>query len=216
MPMYVVFKALLDYINKIKRNDNFMKKIIIAIIAVVLIAAVGVGGYFIYEGTQKDIGIVRVVKEDFNEHDELLEALATRPERYERVLVSDYGMTEKEAAEFYDTYEEWLTYEQVITIQNQTEDNITVYGMNVPNNGKNGVYVCTTVGGELSIPAGGKGPSSFSVLCKNGDLTTDEAKALVDAMTFELVYSKTPDEFDDGTESVEETMVVKFDEVSAK
>ncbi len=189
-----------------------MKKIIIAIVAVVLVAAIGAGGYFLFSG-KDEAGNVYAIKEDFNEHTELLEALATRPERYERVLVSDYGMSEKEAAEFYEAPENWLTYEQVITVINPTEEDITVYGIEVPNNGKGGVYVCTTVGGELSIPAGGNGPASFSVLFENGDLTTDEAKALTDAINVNIIYSKTPTEFDNGTESVEETKTATLGEV---
>lgn len=182
-----------------------MKKAIIAIVAVI-VAAVAVGGYFIFGGKgEPEQAALTVVKDDFTLNDNLLISLIKNPDRYQAKLANEYAMGEKTAAEFYEAPENWLAYEQIIEITNDSEEVITVYGFEVKNNGQNGVYVNTNLGGDLGISPGGTGPASFSVLFSDGDLSTEEAQALVDAMEISVVYSKTPAEYDDGSVSVEET-----------
>ncbi len=183
-----------------------MKKAIIAIVAVIVAAAVAVGGYFIFGGKgEPEQAALTVVKDDFTLNDNLLISLIKNPDRYQAKLANEYAMGEKTAAEFYEAPENWLAYEQIIEITNDSEEVITVYGFEVKNNGQNGVYVNTNLGGDLGISPGGTGPASFSVLFSDGDLSTEEAQALVDAMEISVVYSKTPAEYDDGSVSVEET-----------
>ena len=57
---------------------------------------------------------------------------------------------------------------------------------------------------------GASGTSSFTILCENGELSVDEAKAAIDKMEIKAIYSRTPEEFDDGTESTEETKTVEI------
>ena len=187
-----------------------MKKIIIAIVIVALVAAAGIGAYFIFNDNNSDEFSVRAVREDFVPSHALLERVAQHPERYQDNLATEYEMGEAKAAEFYECPEEWLTYEQLITIYNDSSESITVYGFEVENNGKNGVYLSTSAGGELSIAPGGHGPATFSVFCDNGDLSTDEAKELAEKFDVKVIYSKTPTEYDDGTESVEETQLAQL------
>ena len=185
-----------------------MKKAIIAIVAVAVVIAAAAGVYFaFFAETNENTINVTVVRDDFVTNEPLLAALIMNPDRYESALATEYGLGAEKAAEFYEAPEDWLTYEQIINITNNSEEVITVYGFEVKNNGKNGVYINTNIGGELSISPNGSGPASFSILCDNGDLSTEEAKALVDKMEISLVYSKTPVEYDDGTESVEETQI---------
>ncbi len=186
------------------------KKIIIIVVAVIAFVAIAVGSgvlssHLIEKNKAENTPEVSAITEDFIEDYLLLERLAQHPERYTENLMNEYEMSEKEAKEFYECPEEWLVYGQSVTIHNDSADSITVYGFEVENNGKNGVYLSTSTGGELAIAPGGYGPASFSVLCDNGDLTTDEAKELVSQFKVKVLYSKTPTEFDDGTESVEET-----------
>lgn len=184
-----------------------MKKAIIAIVAVIVVAAVAVGGYFVFFADKEnpDEITLTAIKDDFVLNDNLLVALVRNPDRYQAALANEYGMGENKAAEFYQAPENWLAYEQIIEVTNNSLENITIYGFEVENNGKNGIYVNTKIGGELGISPNGIGPASFSVLFENGDLSTDEAKALLDEMDIKVVYTKSPVEYDDGTESVEET-----------
>lgn len=184
-----------------------MKKAIIAIVAVIVVAAIAVGGYFIFSSDDKNPEEITltVIKDDFVLNDNLLSALIKNPDRYQAALANEYAMGEAKAAEFYESPEEWLSCEQIIEITNNSTESITVYGFEVENNGKNGIYVNTDIGGELGISPGGTGPASFSILYENGDLSTDEAKALLDELDIKIVFSKTPAEYDDGSASVEET-----------
>lgn len=185
-----------------------MKKAIIAIVAVVVVAALAVGGYFIFNKEDKTPAeeiTLTVIKDDFMLNDELLSILMKNPDRHQASLANDYSMGEAKAAEFFEAPEEWLACEQIIEITNNSTESITVYGFEVKNNGYNGIYVNTDIGGELGISPNGVGPASFSILYENGDLSTDEAKLLLDELKISVVYTKTPAEYDDGTESVEET-----------
>lgn len=165
-----------------------MKKAIIAIIAVVLAAALGTGAYFMFF-TDKDTGAVTVNIDDFSDSPEILEDLMLRPERYTKVLENDYQLGTNKTAEFYECPEEWLTYSEMITIHNTTEETVTVYGLEISDNSKNGVYVSTVLDGEYEIESGGSCPVYFNILCDNGDLSTDEAKALVNGMDIKIVYA---------------------------
>ncbi|MBQ2972735.1 MAG: hypothetical protein IJE19_00120 [Clostridia bacterium] len=184
-----------------------MKKAIIAIFAVIIVAAIAVGGYFIFNSDDKNPEEITLtaIKDDFVLNDNLLVALVRNPDRYQAALANEYGMGEAKAAEFYQAPENWLAFEQIIEITNNSVENITIYGFEVENNGKNGIYVNTNIGGELGISPNGTGPASFSVLFENGDLSTDEAKALIDELNINVVYTKSPAEYDDGSESIEET-----------
>ena len=190
------------------------KKIIIIVVAVIAFIAIAAGSGILAShlaDKNSNEAEVIVLTDDFSEDTLFLERLAQHPERYTDNLINEYGMSKEKASEFYDCPEEWLVYGQSITICNNSEDSITVYGFEVENNGKNGVYLSTSTGGELAIAPGGNGPASFSVLCDNGDLTTDEARELVSKFKVMVIYSKTPEEFDDGTESVEETKTAVLD-----
>ena len=183
-----------------------MKKIIIAIVAVVISAAVAVGGYFIFSDKSEPEQVeLTVIKNDFTLNDTLLNSLIKNPDRYQARLANEYGMGEALAAQFYAAPEEWLAYEQIIEVTNNSEESVTIYGFEVKDNGENGVFVNTNLGGELGVSPGGTGPASFSILFSDGDLSTEEAKALLDKMEIKVIYTKTPAEYDDGSVSTEET-----------
>lgn len=183
-----------------------MKKILIAVIAVVLVGALGIGGYFVLSDNKEPEELV-VYRDDFVEGINLLDRMVTNPERYKAALVKEYQMGEDVAAKFFEAPEEWLAYEQIIVLKNVSDENLTIYGFEVKNNGKNGIYISTNLGGELGIASGALEPAtaSFSVLCSDGELSSEEVKALTDKMEVSVIYSKTPTEYNDGTESVEET-----------
>ena len=119
-----------------------MKKIIIAIVAVVIAAAVAVGGYFIFSDKSEPEQVeLTVIKNDFTLNDTLLNSPIKNPDRYKKRLVENYGLTEEKADEFYAAPETWLTFEQIITIKNASDEHLTVYGYEVKDNGKNGIYI---------------------------------------------------------------------------
>lgn len=189
-----------------------MKKIIIAIVVIALVAAGATGIYFATKNNQPEEKSVELVveKDTMNENLSLLEILIKNPDRYKKRLVENYGLTEEKADEFYAAPETWLTFEQIITIKNTGDEHITVYGYEVTDNGKNGIYINTSSGGEIGIAPGGETSSGFSILCSDEELSYEEAQALIDEMEIKVVYTKTPTEFADGTESVEETKTAEI------
>lgn len=189
-----------------------MKKIIIAIVVIALIAAGATGIYFATRNEQPEEKSVELIveKDTMNESLTLLETLIKNPDRYKKRLIENYGLSEEKADEFYAAPENWLVFEQILTIKNAGEEHLTVYGYEVKDNGKNGIYINTSFGGELGIAPGSTTASSFSVLCSDVDLSYEEAEALVDEMEINVIYTKTPTEFADGTESVEETKATEI------
>lgn len=164
-----------------------MKKSVIAIIAVVLAAILGICSYLIFFN-DKDESVVTVTVEDFYDSSDILSNLMTQPEKYTKVLETDYQLGAEKTAEFYECPEEWLTYAEFITINNVTEETIAVFGLEIAENGKNGVYINTKLDGEFEIAPGDTAPAYFNILCDNGDLSTDEANALVKGMDIKLIY----------------------------
>ena len=195
-----------------------MKKIIIAIVAVAIVAACAVGAYFAFFNNSNDNAPTElsVVRDDFVEGIGFLEAIIKNPERYNSTLGKEYQMDEETVNKFFAAPEEWLAYEQIINIKNIGEADYTVYVYEVKDNGKNGVYISTSAGGELGLPVGGKATTSFTVLCSNPELAIEELKALVDEMEISVLYTKTPVEYDDGTESIEETKAARVEAPSAE
>lgn len=183
-----------------------MKKIIIAIVAVALVAACATGVYFAFFNDKAPSTDIEVVPDDFIEGIGYIEAVIKNPERYKAVIGPEYGMDDATTAEFFAAPEEWYSYEKIINITNIGENDFTVYGFEVKDNGKNGVYVSTSLGGELGIPVGGTSTVSISVLTK-GDASLDEVASIVSKMDINVVYTKSPVEYDDGTISVEETLL---------
>ena len=152
-----------------------MKKILIAVMAVVLVAALGIGGYFVLSDNNKEPEELLVYRDDFVEGINLLERFTTNPDRYKKALINEYQMGEDVANKFYEAPEEWLAYEQIIVLKNVSDEDLTIYGFEVKNNGKNGIYISTNLGGELGISAGAlePAPASFSVLCSDGELSSE-------------------------------------------
>lgn len=184
-----------------------MKKAIIAIVVIALAAAAAVGIYFAVgnNNSNEPATELLVTKDSIGERISLLEALIKNPDRYKTHLAEKYGLGAEKAEEFYAAPENWLTFEQIIVIENVGDKNYTVYGFEVKDNGKNGIYINTSSGGEIGIAPGSSATTSFSVLCSNIELSSDEVKALVDEMDVSVVYTDSPEEYADGSVSVEET-----------
>lgn len=185
-----------------------MKKVIIAIVVIAVAAAAAVGIYFAVGNNgsvDEPAAELLVTKDSIGERISLLEALIKNPDRYKTHLAENYGLGTEKAEEFYAAPENWLTYEQIIVIENVGDTNYTVYGFEVKDNGKNGIYINTSAGGEIGIAPGSSATTSFSVLCSDIELSFDEVKALIDEMEVSVVYTNSPTEYADGSVSVEET-----------
>lgn len=192
-----------------------MKKAIIAIVVIAIAAAAAVGIYFtVGNNNNEPSAELLVTKDSIGERISVLEALIKNPDRYKTHLAENYGLGAEKAEEFYAAPENWLTFEQIIVIDNIGDTNYTIYGFEVKDNGKNGIYINTSAGGEIGIAPGGSATTSFSILCSNIELSSDEVKALVDEMDVSVVYTNSPTEYADGSISVEETKTASVEKES--
>lgn len=184
-----------------------MKKAIIAIVVIAIAAAAAVGIYFAVGNNNPDTPVSELVvtKDSIHERISILEALIKNPDRNKKHLAEDYALGAEKAEEFYAAPENWLSFEQIIVIENTGDTSCTVYGFEVKDNGKNGIYINTAAGGEIGIGPGGSATTSFSVLCSDIELSSEDAMALVDEMEISVIYTNSPTEYADGSVSVEET-----------
>lgn len=182
------------------------KKIVALIIAVITLFSLSA-----CSEKEPSVITVRTDADSFVEDSLMLERFAQHPERYTENLTKDFGMTDKEAKEFYECPEEWLLYSQTVSIHNGTDETIRICGFEVKDNGKNGVYISTATAGEPTVASNMAGETVFNVLCENGDLTTAEAEQLVKEFEIKVIYTKEPTELEDGGESVEETKTANLD-----
>lgn len=183
-----------------------MKKIIAIVVAAVLIIGGAVGAYFLLKPDAPEEGAVSISasKGDMIETISLIERYMLRPEMYKDSMGGLYSMTDEEVNKFFEAPEDWLAYEYMVNIKNTGEEAVSIYGFEIEGNGKNKVYLSNQFGGELGLAKGAEYTVSISVLCSDGDMTTDEVKAAADKVNVKILYSKQPKELDDGTDSVEE------------
>lgn len=190
-----------------------MKKVIVPIIAVLLALAIGLGcGYYFFSyRPEKSRADVTVSKAMFDPDTVRIAGYAKDEAAGRRSLETIYGFTPEQIDAFYENAPEWLAYLLTVEIKNDSDEPITICGFESKDNGKDGVYFAVDTGAQLSVSPGGKTAEIIPVLCSNGELSDDAVKALVDGMELKVLYTKTPTENDDGTESTEETKKVTVD-----
>lgn len=192
-------------------RNNKKKKIIIIVSAA--IAAAAIAAILILtlgKNSAKGEKIsVEVARNDFTISESIITTLSSDAERYRSTLTKAYGISADKASSFFEAPENWLAFDITMDIVNTGNTEISVVGFDVSDNGKNDMYVNKGVGGELSLAPGASYPISASILCENGDLSLEEAKAFADKLSINLIYSKKPVENDDGTQSVEKQYSAK-------
>ncbi len=160
--------------------------------------------------TEKKVeGIVNIygIEDSFVIADNNMDKFLNNYYAKEEILINKCGMSKSEADSFYETPEEWLLFSYSIIIQNDTEESITAYDIQVDDNGKNKVFLNCSLGGEVTVGAGSSFTTFIDIFCSDAELSLEEVKAIADEMSIGLVYTKTPEEKADGSVSVEETKV---------
>lgn len=147
----------------------------------------------------------------FKENEKLMYAFLDNKDLHFKTLSEGFGMGDEIANQFYETPEEFYVYTYNLTIFNSGNLDVAVYDIICKNNVKDNVFVNTynAFGAVYNIGVGSECGATIAVICNNPDLTDAETCEIVDSMEFEVVCSKVPREYDDGTESVEETKYIK-------
>lgn len=165
-----------------------MKKTIAIIAAVIIVIAAGIGIYFGFfaDRGSKTPGIT-ATEDRLLLNDAMIDTYIANPERYRNALVNSYGLGEELTENFFAEPENWLAYDLIANLKNDSDRDLTAVGF-VVEGADDDVFVSTNIGGELTLTPGAIYPISASVLINNGDLTTEQAKEKVDSVQIKVIY----------------------------
>lgn len=154
---------------------------------------------------------VELDSEAFKENEKLMLAYLDNRELHFKTLTDGFGMSEEVANKYYEAPEEFYVYTYSLNVFNSGNEKVAVYGLRCKNNAKDGVYINTdnALGAVYNLDVGAECGATIVVICNDPDLSQDQTRQIVDSMGMEVICSKVPLEYDDGTESVEETKYIK-------
>ena len=143
------------------------KKILVAVLAVAVVAAIVVCGLAL--GGVINFGEERIAKAGELVEDKFLSTTyRSHQESYSYSLKSVYGITDAEVNDFFnDQSNAWKTYTQQVRIENKGDTTLVVLGSAVKNNGTGNVWVRVLPNtAELNIAPGGTGEFHIEILAK--------------------------------------------------
>ena len=156
------------------------KKILVAVLAVAVVAAIVVCGLAL--GGVINFGEERIAKAGELVEDNFLSTTYRSQEAvYSFTLKSIYGITDAEVNDFFnDQSNAWKTYTQQVRIENKGDTTLVVLGSAVKNNGTGNVWVRVLPNtAELNIAPGGTGEFHIEILAKG----YSDIDSLSDALT---------------------------------
>ena len=104
-----------------------------------------------------------------------------------------FGITGDKQKEILKHKNDWTAYTIQIDFKNNTQTPLTIYYLDVTDNGKGNVYVCGDTAGELGMASGGKMSEKFFVLAKKDDSDIEVRQKLV-GMSMRVQYAETPED----------------------
>lgn len=142
------------------------KKILVAVLAVAVVAAIVVCGLAL--GGVINFGEERIAKAGELVEDNFLSKAYSHQESYSYSLKSVYGITDTEVNDFFnDQSNAWKAYTQQVRIENKGDTTLVVLGSAVKNNGTGNVWVRVLPNtAELNIAPGGTGEFHIEILAK--------------------------------------------------
>lgn len=176
------------------------KKIIITIIcaAIVAAAAIATGVYFLgYSAGKKNAETPVAEQEisepvcqlnDFSLYDTAVDQYASKENFGVPYLTKYFEMTEADANDLVEHPENWLCFQAYISIKNTDIDELSLFGIDCENNGKDGVYVFTGRSGTTTIPKKGSYVMCVPVLFHNNEYSTDEAREKIGVLDATVCY----------------------------
>ncbi len=178
------------------------KKAVIIVAAVLVVAAAFCAGIFL----GKDKNTVKPpkdgelsIKATFDEltvGDNILDNVAEHNDRWSQSLLVNYGMDEKTRDKLLEAPEEWLAFNYIIDIDNLSAEDVLVSGLEVKDNGKNGVYISKNLDGLSVFNAGGSSFICVTVFHDGNEPSLEEVEKIVKGMKMNVIYSAVPADLD--------------------
>ena len=174
------------------------KKIIITIICVALVAvaAIATGVYYLgyssgkrtAESSQQEISEPVCELNDFTLFDTAVDQYATTEGFGSPYLTRCFNMPEQDANDLVEHPENWLCFQAYFSIKNTDVDELSIFGVDCPGNGKNGVFVFTGTSEVYTIPKKGSYVLCIPVLIHSNEPSTDEARKMLAGLDVTIRY----------------------------
>ncbi len=182
-----------------------MKKIIAVILAVAIV--IGVGTFFAVryfkakpgKNNQTEVDAEQIVASysDITLGDTLFYSINKHPDRWGNSLVSVYGMSEEKKTDIIETPENWLAFNLFINVDNFNDRRIIVSGIDVPANGKNGMYFQSILDGQHVIEKNVTAQVVVYFFVNNNDLSLEEVEQMVKNLDIYVKYVPMPDDIEE-------------------
>jgi len=184
------------------------RKILIAAAAVVT-ATVGLALVLLFNSH----GSLKATYSSFQRSDSALEIY--RDERfaqhYKKILGSMYGFTGKEVESVLNDIDSWTAFVLEVDVENKTGGPVTVYSYEIPDNGKDKIWICTVSDGEIGIPDGTAEKVYITVLVNDKNTGEKQIEETIKGYGIRLVYSPSPEIDAQGNEIPQEKLSVAIE-----
>ncbi|MBQ6264863.1 MAG: hypothetical protein IJK60_05380 [Clostridia bacterium] len=175
------------------------KKSIIIIVCAVLaaVAAISAGVYYLGYSSGKKKAVTPAEQEisepvcrlsDFRLYDTAVDQYASKEGFGAPYLEKYFEMTASDAKDLVEHPENWLCFQTYISIKNTDIDELSLFGIDCANNGKDGVYIFTGTSEVYSIPKKGSYVMCVPVLFHNNEFSTDEAREKLGVLDATVSY----------------------------
>lgn len=140
-------------------------------------------------------GSLKATYSSFQRSDSVLESY--RDERYvkhsKKVLGSLYGFTGKEVESVLSDSDDWTAFVLEVDVKNQTGGPVTVYSYEIPDNGKDKIWICTVSDGEIGIPDDTSEKVYITILVNDKNISEKQIEETVKSYGISVVYSPSPE-----------------------
>ena len=181
-----------------------MKKVIAAILAAVVLLAAGVGiGYKLFsyktekEKTKKIYDEeISVTYADLKIGDSLFLNIDKYPDRWGKALTKIYGMSEEQKNSILETPENWLAFTFFINVNNPNDKEILVNGLDVPDNGKNGLFFQSVLDGQPVVEKNVSVQLPVYVFLEDNEPSLEEVEQMIKKLDIYIKYIPMPEDLD--------------------
>ncbi len=172
------------------------KTILIICVALVAVAAIAAGVYFIGYSTGKktaEAGLPEISEpkcklNDFTLFDTVVDQYAKGDGFGAPYLMKCFNMSEEDANDLVEHPENWLGFQAFFSITNSDVSELSIFGAACAENGKDGVYVFTGTSEVYTIPGKGSYALCVPVLIHNNESSTDEAREMLSKLDVTIRY----------------------------
>ena len=175
-----------------------MKKIVIIVSAVVLVAAIAVCGFVIAKKNGSSGSLpFNVTFSDSAIADEMLNDVIKNPTGWEKNATVFYGMDDAKKDEFIEQPENWLAFNLFLDLGNPNDKDILITGIEIENNGKNGIYLSNRLESTYIVVTKNSSSSMcMTALFDDNEPSVEEAEQMLKDMNVYIKYCEYPEDID--------------------